>query len=44
MWLMKRVMVDGWEVDRALEEATQLGLANPALQQFMLEEIKKRKR
>ena len=44
MWLMKRVMVDGWEVDRSIDEATQLGLANPALQQFFLEEIKKRKR
>jgi hypothetical protein len=44
MWLMKRVMVDGWEVERALEEATLLGLTNPALRQFMLDEIKKRKR
>ena len=41
---MKRALVDGWEVDRALEEATLLGLTNPALRQFMLEEIKKRKR
>jgi hypothetical protein len=44
MWLMKRVMVDGWEVHRALDEATQLGLTNPGLRQFMLDEIKKRKR
>jgi hypothetical protein len=44
MWLMKRALVDGWDVDRALEEATLLGLTNPALRQFMLEEIKKRKR
>jgi hypothetical protein len=44
MWLMKRAVVDGWAVDRALDEATQLGLANPALQQFFLEEIKKRKK
>jgi hypothetical protein len=43
MWLMKRVIVDGWAVDRALEEANALGLANAALQQFMLDEIKKRK-
>jgi hypothetical protein len=43
MWLMKRVLVDGWEVQRALEEATALGLTNPALRQFMLDEIKKRK-
>jgi hypothetical protein len=44
MWLMKRAVVDGWETNRALEEATQLGLANPALQQFFLDEIKKRKK
>ena len=44
MWLMKRALVDGWETDRALEEATLLGLANPALREFMLGEIKKRKR
>ena len=44
MWLMKRTLVDGWDVNRALEEAALLGLANPTLQQFMLDEIKKRKR
>jgi hypothetical protein len=44
MWLMKRTLVDGWEVDRALEEATLLGLTNPALRDFMLAEIKKRRK
>jgi hypothetical protein len=44
MWLMKRALVDGWDTDRALEEATLLGLTNPALREFMLQEIKKRKR
>jgi chromosome segregation and condensation protein ScpB len=43
MWLMKRALVDGWNVDRALEEATLLGLTNEALKQFMLSEIQKRK-
>jgi hypothetical protein len=42
MWLMKRVMVDRWDVAKALEEATLLGLANPALRDFMLGEIKRR--
>jgi hypothetical protein len=42
MWLMKRTLVDGWAVDRALEEATLLGLTNPTLRDFMLAEIKKR--
>jgi hypothetical protein len=44
MWLMKRAVVDGWDTNRAVEEATQLGLANPTLQQFFLDEIKKRKK
>ena len=26
MWFIKRVIVDGWDVDRAMEEATALGL------------------
>jgi hypothetical protein len=43
MWLMKRALVDGWEVDRAVEEATLLGLTNESLKQFMLREIQRRK-
>jgi hypothetical protein len=43
MWLIKRALVDGWNVDRALEEATLLGLTNESLKQFMLNEIQKRK-
>jgi hypothetical protein len=43
MWLMKRALVDGWEVGRALDEATLLGLTNESLKQFMLDEIQKRK-
>ena len=42
MWLMKRVLIDGWELNRALEEATLLGLTNENLKQFMLGEITKR--
>ena len=44
MWLMKRVIVDGWDTDKAMEEATALGLANETLKQFFLAEIQKRKR
>jgi hypothetical protein len=44
MWLMKRAIVDGWEVDRALEEATALGLANETLKQFFLDQIRQRRR
>jgi uncharacterized protein (TIGR01244 family) len=37
MWLIKRIVVDGWETDRAVAEANALGLTNPALQKFALE-------
>ncbi len=42
MWLMKRAIVDGWDVDRAMEEAVALGLANESLKQFFLEQIRQR--
>ncbi len=44
MWLMKRVVVDGWDTNKALEEATALGLTSEPLKQFFLGEIQKRKR
>ena len=44
MWLMKRVVVDGWDTDKAMDEATQLGLANENLKKFFLSEIQKRKK
>lgn len=44
MWLMKRVIVDGWDTDKAMEEATALGLTNENLKKFFLEEIQKRKK
>ena len=44
MWLMKRTIVDGWDTDKAMEEATALGLANETLKKFFLAEIQKRKR
>jgi protein tyrosine phosphatase (PTP) superfamily phosphohydrolase (DUF442 family) len=28
MWLIKRVLIDKWDNDRALEEASQLGVEN----------------
>jgi len=43
MWLMKRTIVDGWDVDRALREATELGLTNEALKQFFVAQIRQRK-
>jgi hypothetical protein len=44
MWLIKRVLVDGWETDRALEEATALGLANEQVKRFVLEQIAARRK
>ena len=44
MWLMKRAIVDGWDTDKAVEEATALGLTNEALKKFFLAQIQERKR
>jgi len=44
MWLMKRAVVDGWNTDKALEEATALGLTNEALKQFFVAQIQQRKK
>ena len=37
MWLIKRIAVDHWDVDRAVAEATALGQTNPALRRFAIE-------
>lgn len=34
MWLIKRVAVDHWDVEKALEEATALGATNSILKQW----------
>jgi len=39
LWLIKRVEVDKWDVDRAAAEAAALGLTNPALKTFALDYI-----
>ena len=44
MWLMKRVIVDKWDTDKAMEEATLLGLTNETLKQFFLAQIQQRKK
>jgi uncharacterized protein (TIGR01244 family) len=40
MWMIKRMIVDKWDADKAGEEAAQLGLTNPALKQFALDYAK----
>jgi len=39
LWLIKRVEIDKWDVDRAAAEAAALGLTNPALKTFALDYI-----
>jgi len=36
MWMIKRLVVDHWDVDKAGTEAAALGLTNPALKEFAL--------
>ena len=37
MWLIKRIAIDGWDVDRATKEATLLGQTNPTMRQFAID-------
>lgn len=44
MWLIKRVLVDNWDVNRAVEEATALGLTSEPMKKFVLDQIQARKK
>jgi hypothetical protein len=44
MWLIKRALVDGWDTNRALEEATALGLANEQVKKFVLDQVAARRK
>jgi uncharacterized protein (TIGR01244 family) len=37
MWLIKRVVVDRWDVERASAEAAALGLTNPVLKEWAIQ-------
>jgi uncharacterized protein (TIGR01244 family) len=37
MWLIKRIAVDRWDVDRATQEAVALGQTSPTLRQFAID-------
>jgi uncharacterized protein (TIGR01244 family) len=39
VWLVKRVLQDGWPVDKATTEAKAIGLTAPGLEKFALEYI-----
>jgi uncharacterized protein (TIGR01244 family) len=44
MWLIKRVLIDKWDNDRALEEASQLGAMSPVMKTFALDYIQAHKK
>lgn len=43
LWMIKRLVVDGWEADAAATEAAALGLTSPALKTFALNYAQGRK-
>jgi uncharacterized protein (TIGR01244 family) len=44
MWFVKRVLLDKWDNDRAMEEATQLGFTSEPLKTFMVGYIQSHKK
>lgn len=44
MWLVKRIAIDKWDVDRATKEATLLGQTNPTMRQFAIDYAQAHKR
>jgi uncharacterized protein (TIGR01244 family) len=44
LWFIKRVMVDKWDQDRAMAEATELGTMSASMRTFALEYIKTHKK
>jgi uncharacterized protein (TIGR01244 family) len=44
MWMIKRLVVDHWDTDKAFTEATALGLTSPALKQFAVDYAQSHKR
>jgi uncharacterized protein (TIGR01244 family) len=39
LWMIKRVLIDKWDNEKAIQEATDLGLTSPALKTFALDYI-----
>jgi uncharacterized protein (TIGR01244 family) len=44
VWMIKRALQDGWEIDKAREEAEAIGLSNPRLKTFATEYIQTHKK
>lgn len=43
MWLIKRMVIDKWEQDKAVEEAKAIGLSSAALEKWALDYVAKRR-
>jgi uncharacterized protein (TIGR01244 family) len=43
LWMIKRVIVDNWDLAKAETEAREIGLSNPAIRDFAHAQIAKRK-
>jgi uncharacterized protein (TIGR01244 family) len=43
-WMIRRVLVDGWTVEKAEEEAKKIGLSNPKTREFALDYIERHKK
>ena len=44
LWMIKRVEVDKWDIDRAESEAVALGMTSPAMKTFVMNHLQSRKR
>ena len=44
MWFIKRVMVDKWDNDRAIAEASELGAISPTMKTFALDYVQTHKK
>lgn len=42
LWMVKRLVVDKWDVERASTEATELGLVSPALRTYAIDQARAR--
>ncbi len=42
LWMIKRVIVDGWDLPKAELEAREIGLSNPVIRDFAHAQIAKR--
>jgi uncharacterized protein (TIGR01244 family) len=43
LWMIKRIEVDKWDVDRAEKEATGLGMTSPAMKTFVMSYVQTHK-